>query len=231
MLRYLLFDLDNTLYSQSFDMERDIVRRMNQYVAAYLRVPYEEARDLRRTEARRFGTTLEWLVAEKGFADPESYFAAIHPEGEESCLAPDPALGQLLDSIPLPKAVFTNSPSEHADRVLRRLGVADRFEAVYDIRFCSLRGKPRVEAFRLVCAACGAAPGQTLFVDDLPRYVEGFLAAGGRGYLIDEAGVHPDSSLPRIRSLSELPAIVAADLSSFDPRRAKTSETTAPRRR
>jgi putative hydrolase of the HAD superfamily len=210
MLRYLLFDLDNTLYPQSLVMEHDIVRRMNEYVASYLRVPYEQARELRRKEARRFGTTLEWLVTEKGFSDPESYFAAVHPEGEEYCLAADPALGALLDSIPLPKAVFTNSPREHADRVLRRLGVEDRFESVYDIRFCSLRGKPRVEAFRLVCSACGVSPEQTLFVDDLPRYVEGFLAAGGRGLLIDESGVHADSGLPRIRSLSELPAIVAA---------------------
>ncbi len=209
MLRYLLFDLDNTLYSQSLHMEADIARRMNEFVAGWFGISYEEGKELRRAEARRYGTTLEWLATEKGLRDPEPFFAAVHPEGEEYCLAPDPALGGLLDSIPLPKAVFTNSPREHADRVLRKLGIEACFEAVYDIRFCSLRGKPRAEAFRLVCAACGSEPSETLFVDDLPRYVEGFLAIGGRGLLIDETGAHASSGLESIRSLAELREIVA----------------------
>jgi len=210
MLRYLLFDLDNTLYSQSLGMEHDIARRMTEFVASYLGLPFDEARELRSVEARRYGTTLEWLTKTRGFSDPEGYFAFVHPEGEEYCIEPDPALGLLLDSIPLPKAVFTNSPREHAERVLRKLGIEGRFQAIYDIRYCELRGKPHADACLRVCAACGAGIGETLFIDDLPRYVEGFIAAGGRGLLIDEAGRHADSLLPRIRGLAELPGILAA---------------------
>jgi len=208
MLRRLLFDLDNTLYPASARMEEDILRRMGEFVARYLGVSLREALELRRSRVRQYGTTLEWLMAEQGFDDTERYLAYIHPEGEEYCIEPDPSLGGILDAMPLPKAIFTNSPREHAERVLRKLGVEDRFEAIYDIRFCSLSGKPRPEAFRLVCEACGARPEEVLFVDDLPRYVEGFVAIGGTGILVDESDRHADSPLRRIRSVAELPAIV-----------------------
>ncbi|HET7838687.1 MAG TPA: HAD-IA family hydrolase [Rectinemataceae bacterium] len=211
MLRYLLLDLDNTLYADELGMERDILGRMNEFVAKHLGCSQAEAREFRHERVRRYGTTLEWLMAEEGFSDPEAYFAAIHPEGEEYCIKGDPRLGAILDSIDLPKAIFTNSPREHAERVLRKLGVGDRFEAIYDIRFCSLKGKPRAEAFRQVCAACGSAPEETLFVDDLPKYVQGFLAVGGVGILLDEHGRHGEAGLRRIHSLAELPDLLAEE--------------------
>lgn len=211
MLRYLLFDLDNTLYSGEYGMEQDIQDRMNGFVARYFDLSVPEARELRHERARRYGTTLEWLMAEEGLTDPERYFAVVHPEGEEYCIPADPNLGVLLDALPLPKAVFTNSPSEHAARVLRKLGVGDRFESVYDIRFCAMKGKPHAEAFRRVCAACGLAPEDILFVDDMPKYVRGFVELGGRGIVLDERGFHAASGLPSIRSLGELSAILSED--------------------
>lgn len=209
MLRYLLFDLDNTLYPSSTRMENDILRRMGEFAGAWLGTSPRKAMALRREGAFAYGTTLEWLMAEHGFTDPEAFFAAVHPAGEEYCIEPDPLLGPLLDSMPLPKAIFTNSPREHAERVVAKLGVEDRFEAIYDIRFCDLHGKPKAEAFRRVCEACGFAPEEMLFIDDLPRYVEGFVALGGRGVLVDELDRHQESKLTRIRSLAELPSVIA----------------------
>jgi putative hydrolase of the HAD superfamily len=212
MLRYLLLDLDNTLYPDSSGMERDILARMTAYLAAYLGLSLREARERRRERVKDFGTTLEWLMAEEGFVEVEDYFAKVHPEGEERCLSPEPSLGALLDSLPLPKAVFTNSPREHADRVLRRLGIADRFEGIYDIRFNGLKGKPHPEAYARVCAACGVSPEEAIFVDDLPKYVRGFVEIGGKGILLDERDRHAEEGLPRIRSLAELSPIVRAGL-------------------
>jgi putative hydrolase of the HAD superfamily len=209
MLRLVLLDLDNTLYPESRGMDIDIVKRMNEYVAGYLGISVAAALELRRERARRYGTTLEWLTVEQGFADPESFFAAVHPEGEEYCLEPDPELARALDAVELPKAVLTNSPSEHAHRVLRKLGVSDRFSAIYDIRFNALRGKPHAEAYRRACEASGVGVEETLFVDDMPKYARGFSALGGRALLIDEADRFADEGLPRIRGLAELPAYLA----------------------
>jgi putative hydrolase of the HAD superfamily len=170
----------------------------------------EEARAFRHERARKYGTTLEWLRTEYGFVDVESYFAAVHPEGEEYCIASDPGLGPLLDSMPQRKAVLTNSPSEHAERILSKLGVAERFEAVYDIRFNGLKGKPHADAYRRACAALGAGIDETVFVDDMPKYVRGFLDIGGRAVLVDEGGRFDAEGLVSVRDLSQLPALVAA---------------------
>jgi putative hydrolase of the HAD superfamily len=210
MLRLVLLDLDDTLYHHSLGMGDEIVRRMNAYVAAYLGLSFEEAIELRRKEAVKYGTTLEWLRSEKGFSEVEAYFAAVHPEGEEHCIREDAELARALDAIALPKAVLTNSPSEHAERVLAKLGVADRFEAIYDIRFNGLRGKPWPDAYHRACAAMGAGVEETLFIDDLPKYVRGFLDLGGRAFLLDESGRFPGEDLPRIESLARLPELVAS---------------------
>jgi putative hydrolase of the HAD superfamily len=206
----LLFDLDNTLYPESSGMDRDITRRMIEYVASYLGMSVEEARAFRHERTRKYGTTLEWLTMEQGFSDPESYFAAVHPEGEEYCIAPNPSLGPILDSMPQCKAVLTNSPLEHAQRILRKLGVADRFDAVYDIRFNGLKGKPHAEAYRRACSSSGFGVEDTVFVDDMPKYVRGFLDIGGRAVLVDEGGRFEAEGLVSVHSLAQLPALVAA---------------------
>jgi putative hydrolase of the HAD superfamily len=210
MTRLVLFDLDNTLYPESSGMDRDITRRMLEYVARYLGMSVEEARALRHERARNYGTTLEWIMVEKGFVDVESYFAAVHPEGEEYCVAQNPALGPILDSIPARKAVLTNSPMEHAERVLAKLAVRDRFDAVYDIRANGLRGKPRAEAYRRACEGMGASVDDTIFVDDMPKYARGFMALGGRAVVVDEAGRFAGEGIPRVRDLEELPALLAS---------------------
>jgi FMN phosphatase YigB (HAD superfamily) len=54
----------------------------------------------------------------------------------------------------------------------------------------------------------GAAPGDILFVDDSPSYVDGCLAARGKGVLLDEYDAWPDYPGLRIRNLRELGGMV-----------------------
>jgi putative hydrolase of the HAD superfamily len=218
MLRYLFLDLDNTLYSESYGLEHEVYKRMTRFAADFLGLSLEEAVEKRKGRMAVYGTTLEWLMKDHGFRDVEGYFRIIHPEGEEEPLSPDPALGRLLDSIKLPKAIFTNAPMEHATRLLSRIGVADRFEAIYDIRFNGLKGKPHRDAVERVCAACGVSPREAILVDDVPRYAKGFCDAGGRGILIDELDRHKDFGIERIHSLVELPGLIAAcELDTIQP--------------
>jgi putative hydrolase of the HAD superfamily len=211
MLRYLLLDLDNTVYSETYGLEHEVLRRMTEFSARYLGLDLEETMARRRSRMSVYGTTLEWLMNDYGFTDVEGYFGVIHPEGEEEPLSPDPALCRLLDSIKLPKAIFTNAPREHAERILSRLGLSKCFTEIYDIRFNMLKGKPHADAVQRVCSACGVEAMDALFVDDVPRYVRGFIEAGGRGVLIDELDRHHEAGLPRIHSLLELPDILSEE--------------------
>ncbi|MDR1318688.1 MAG: HAD-IA family hydrolase, partial [Treponema sp.] len=204
MIKYLLFDLDNTLYSLHHGLEEKVGRRMREYTAAYLGISPEEAWRLRLEWAGAYGTTLEWLMAEKGFTDPDSYLAAVHPEDEAENLPPDPELGAFLKAIPLPKAILTNSPREHADRILARLALGDIFTHIFDIRETAFKGKPNRKVFERALSILGVKAGETLFIDDNPRYVTGFTALGGRSLLLDEDDTHPGYPGQRIRTLREL---------------------------
>jgi putative hydrolase of the HAD superfamily len=203
---YILFDLDNTLYSARYGLEREVGYRVNQYIADYLKLPPEEARALRRERitAGRYGTTLEWLMAEEGFSAAEAYLAYIHPDNEADPLPPDPALPALLDAIPIPKAILTNSSREHAVRILKRLEIEERFTTIFDIRFNGLKGKPREDAFRRPLEALGLPPERCAFVDDVVFNVETYRAIGGSGILFDEDDKHADFPGPRITRLEEL---------------------------
>ena len=64
MIRHLLFDIDNTLYSASNLMEQRISERMFQFIADFLAIPLEEAIRLQRARRGSYGTTLEWLECE-----------------------------------------------------------------------------------------------------------------------------------------------------------------------
>ena len=204
MIKYLLFDLDNTLYSCRFGLEDNVSRRIKEFAASYLGISAEEAWKMRVSTMGKYGTCLEWLMTEKGFTDAEAYLAAVHPEGEADSLPPDEELRVFLAGIPIPKAILTNSPREHADLILGKLGIGDLFTHIFDIRLCNYAGKPRPEVYNNVLQKLDMPASDILFIDDNPYYIEGFIAMGGNGVLIDENNAHRSSMLPKIQNVKEL---------------------------
>jgi putative hydrolase of the HAD superfamily len=204
MIQYILFDLDNTLYSARSGLEDNVRRRIREFLAACLGLSPEEAWRQRAERIGDYSTTLEWLSAEKGFTRIEEYFALIHPEDEADTLPPDPALRTFLENLPQPKAILTNSPREHADRIVNKLGLTGLFCHIFDIRSNGLQGKPHPQAYRRAYDLMGAAPGEVLFIDDTPSYVDGCRAVGGKALLLDENNEWPDYPGARIGNLREL---------------------------
>ena len=211
MIRGILFDLDNTLYSAKYGLERNMARRLLAFISGYLGLSLDDAAAARRQALAKYGSSLAWLMQEKGFTDIDGYFAALHPPGEEADLPPDPKLRIFLENLPLPYAILTNSPREHADRVLAKLGVADLVAHIFDMRWNNMVGKPHSSAFLRALDVLGTTPENTLFVDDYIPYVEGYLQIGGLGVLFDEDDKHPDAPYPRIRSLDEILALITLD--------------------
>jgi putative hydrolase of the HAD superfamily len=204
MIRYILFDLDNTLYSTTTGMEQDFQRRIIGFASRFLGITTEEALARRREGLKKHGATIEWLIGECGFSAINDYYAAVHPEGEEDVIPQDRELRRFLESLNIPMAILTNSPREHADRVLAKIGIADLFTHIFDMRWNGNQGKPHRIAFTRALDALGATPETTLFIDDTPRYVRGYLDMNGKGLLRDELDQHKDYAHPKIRELREL---------------------------
>jgi putative hydrolase of the HAD superfamily len=209
---YIFFDLDSTLYSARYGLEKAVGRRVNEFIADFLKLSLEEAYALRRERlaALRLGTTMEWLVAERGMtADQvEEYYRYIHPENEAADLPPDRELARLLETLNVPKSILTNATREHAQRLLQKMEITEHFEKIFDIRFNGFRGKPGAQAYQRALDAAAVKPGLCLLVDDVPGYVEGYRAIGGLGVLYDELNIHPGFPGPRIRHLDELTDIL-----------------------
>jgi putative hydrolase of the HAD superfamily len=204
MIKYLLFDLDNTLYSIHYGLEENVALRIRKFLAAWLGVSEEEATAERRRGTVRYGTTLEWLMGEKNFTAVEEYYRFVHPEGEVDSLKPDPDLREFLFGLPYPKAILTNSNREHVDQVLARLELGDIFTHIFDMRWNNLKGTPRPDVYRRVLEVLGKSPEEVLFTDDYPKYVAGFNALGGAGVLLDELDSHPDFPGRRVRNIREI---------------------------
>jgi putative hydrolase of the HAD superfamily len=204
MITHLLFDLDNTLYSARLGLEDRVRSRIMDFLAGHLGTSREAAVREWRQGIGGYGSTLDWLMTEKGFDRVEDYYAAIHPEDEAEGLGPDGELRGFLESLGLPLAILTNSPREHADRILRLLGIADLFPQVFDLRWNSFQGKPRPEVYHRALDALGSRPETTLFIDDSPLCTGGYHALGGPALLLDELNAHPDYPRPKISRLRDL---------------------------
>ena len=190
---HLLFDMDNTVYPSSSDMDKGITRRMLECVADFFNCDMEKATQLRAERIVHYSTTLEWLRAE-GMTDIEGFLAHVHPDNEADELMPQPGLREFLLSLDYPKSILTNAPHEHADRVLGKLGIADLFEAVTDIRDANFNGKPYPEAYKAALNKVGANIKNTLFLDDMQKYTDGWAAMGGTAVLIGTQNGKPLSA-------------------------------------
>ncbi len=182
---HLLFDMDNTLYPASSDMDKGITRRMLECVADFFHTDIEGATKLRAERIVHYSTTLEWLRAE-GMTDIEGFLTHVHPDNEADELQPQPGLRDFLISLNMPMSILTNAPHEHSDRVLAKLGIADLFEAVTDIRDAGFNGKPYPDAYMAALRKAGTDIDNTLFLDDMQKYTDGWVALGGTAVLIGD---------------------------------------------
>lgn len=215
MIKHLIFDLDKTVYSESSRMSEGISRRIIGFCAKFLNVDFGDVILIRENALKKYETTLEWLkslgLSESGV---EEYFSYVHPKDEISELEVDPNLRGLLQSIDLPKVILTNSPKEHAEHVLRHLGVRDLFhDEISDIRKNKMKGKPYEFAYKNALDIIGGKIDDTLFLDDWGVYVAGYAALGGTAVQVGSAPLPPDHFLLpgkvfQIKDIYELPVFL-----------------------
>ena len=137
-----------------------------------------------------------------GLKDPEPFLKDVHPQNIDKYVQKNVALKPMLKSLPFPVSIFTNSPLEHAERVLNRLGVIDCFENIFDIRFSKFLGKPVPSAFDRVLDEIGKQSEDVLFIDDVPSYLRAFQEMGGEVLLVAN---NEKEKLPFIHDIMELP--------------------------
>jgi putative hydrolase of the HAD superfamily len=186
-----VFDLDNTLYPADSRLFAQVDRRMGEFIAGYLGVPFEYARHLQKSYYRQFGTTLTGLMQVHRM-DPGPFLDYVH-DLDLSVLAEHPGLAAAIDRLPGRKLIFTNGSRAHAERVAGKLGVLELFEGIFDIVAADYVPKPAAACYETFVKAHGVDAARAAMFEDMPHNLEAPHALGMTTVLVrsDANDDHP----------------------------------------
>ena len=165
-----VFDLDNTLYPHHVNLWQQVDARINEFVAAWLKVPAEEARRIQKDYYRRYGTTMRGMMTEHGVR-ADDYLAYVH-KIDHSPLEPNPAMGAAIAKLPGRKLILTNGSLDHVEKVLERLGLNGHFDGVFDIIAADLEPKPAAQTYERFLKLHDVDPTRSAMFEDLARNLE-----------------------------------------------------------
>jgi putative hydrolase of the HAD superfamily len=162
-----VFDLDNTLYPHHVNLWQQVDARIGAFVSAWLKVSPEQARKIQKDYYRRYGTTMRGMMTEHGVR-ADDYLAYVH-EIDHSPLEPNPAMGAAITRLRGRKLILTNGSTDHAGKVLERLGLTTHFEAVFDIIAAELEPKPAPQTYQKFLKLHDVDPANAAMFEDLAR--------------------------------------------------------------
>jgi len=187
MITTLIFDLDETLYPRHAGLMQDIGGRILRYLIERLGLSEEQARFQKQDYFQRYGTTLRGFVLERPDVDPEDYLHFVHDIDLTQYIGPNPALSDMLRSLPQRKVIFTNANLEHAQNVLNILGCADQFERIIDVRAVNFVSKPDPRAYERILDLIGARGDECALIEDNARNLRPAKALGMTTILVDNS--------------------------------------------
>ena len=207
MFDAILFDLDNTLYTEKCGIFDLIDQRMNDWLISRLQVPENEVNEFRHKYFMKYGTTLRGLMLHHD-VDPHDFLHYVHDVPVHEFLSADVELRRALGSIESRKVVFTNSDLRHATRILTALGIQDLFERIFDIEAMRFIPKPNPEAYQSVLDYLQLEPRRCLLIDDMERNLTPARELGMRAILIGD-GTPVNDDIHVITNIKDLNGALA----------------------
>ncbi len=162
-----VFDLDNTLYPAECDLFPQIQVKMNEYVANFLGLPKDKAREVQKKYYVEYGTTLNGLMKHHE-VDPHDYLHHVH-DIDYSVILPNLPLRNAVESLNARKIVFTNGSLKHAENAISAMGLNGIFDDIIDIAGTGFIPKPHIEAFNALMNAHNLRPETSVMVEDLSK--------------------------------------------------------------
>lgn len=203
----IFIDLDDTVYPASSGLWDAIRERIDLYMIDRVHIAPDIVTPLRKNLFSTYGTTMRGLVAEYQI-DEQDYLDFVHNVPLADFISPNPLVRQALDLYSQRKVIFTNADTNHANRVLNILQLADCFDQIIDIRAIAPYCKPQPDAFRIALDHSGAKdPAKCVLVDDALFNV---TAARELGFYTVQVGPKTSATEPHasIKSLAELPLVL-----------------------
>jgi putative hydrolase of the HAD superfamily len=206
--RVWIFDLDNTLHDATARIFPSMHGQINAFLQREFSVDEEGANRMRRDFWLRYGTTLNGLMRHHG-TDPQRFLAETHVFPELADLVVhENALKHALGRLGGMKLVFSNAPRHYVEGVLRVMGLARYFDAVYSIEDARYRGKPALHGFRMLLRKHRLDPHRCAFIDDVLENLRTAHRLGMSTVWVSKAKRRVSFVDLRISSVVELPGLV-----------------------
>ena len=165
--RVWIFDLDNTLHDARARIFPSMHGQINAFLKRNFGVDEDGANAMRERFWRTYGTTLNGLMRHHG-VHPRRFLAETHVFPELADLVVhENALKHALERLGGTKLVFSNAPRHYVGQVLKAIGLARYFDAVYAIEDARYRGKPALHGFHFLLRKHNLDPHRCAMVDDM----------------------------------------------------------------
>ena len=207
-MEYILFDLDNTLYTNDTGLFKELGTRLVYWIAQQLDISLEESEALRYEYFVNYGTTMRGLLLHHPEVDIDAYLEYVHDIDVSRYITPNLALDGMLSRLNVAKAIFTNSVVDWAERILQQLGVRRHFTHIIDVRAVDYQSKPHPHAFERALAILETPASACVMVDDQASYLRGAVNAGMRTILVRKGSVLTDGIDCAVETILEIEPIL-----------------------
>ncbi len=161
-----IFDFDNTLFSSGMEIFPLINEKMTQYIEHHLCVERSEANRLRKLYWDRYGATLTDLVRHHA-VDSKDFLKKTHDIGElDSFASRSSRLIRLFRQLSGKKIVFSNSPAEYLEQMLRLLGIRHFLSEAFSIEATNMNPKPSMIGYRKLLKTHRLEAARCVMVED-----------------------------------------------------------------
>ena len=206
--RVWIFDLDNTLHDATARIFPSMHEQINAFLRRQFGVDEEGANRMRHDFWMRYGTTLNGLMRHHG-TDPRRFLAETHVFPElADIVVHENALKHALARLGGTKLVFSNAPRHYVQGVLKVMGLARYFDAVYSIEDARYRGKPALHGFHVLLRTHHLDPHRCAFVDDILDNLRTAHRLGMSTVWVSRAKRRVPFVDLRVASVLELPRLV-----------------------
>ena len=186
-LKYLIIDLDNTVYPESSGVFSKVNHRINCYLEEKMGFPHEEVNPLRVKYFSQYGTTLRGLMIHYEI-DPKDYLDYVHDVDLNGLLSKNEKLNRILKEIPQEKIIFTNGSKAHAENVLKKLEILENFTLIFDIVAMDYMAKPHPQTYIKVLEKLNAEAERCLYIDDIEKNLIPAKELGMKTVLVSDDG-------------------------------------------
>ncbi|KAF8042273.1 hypothetical protein BT93_A0790 [Corymbia citriodora subsp. variegata] len=217
---FLIFDLDDTLYSSKTGIGEALKKNIDDFLVERCGFAPEKTTSLRVELFKTYGSSLAGLRALGYDIDADDYHSVVHGRLPYHLIKPDPQLRNLLRSTTQRKIIFTNSDRTHAMKALKRLGLEDCFDQIVCFETMnpnlaeSARPdefpvvlKPSPEAMRIALRETSVDPRRTLFLDDNVLNIAAGKAVGLHTVLVGKT-VKTKEADYALQTVNDLPNVV-----------------------